>query len=459
MRSVRALVLLGALVACKERAASKVTPAGADDTAASSSSSGSSRKAGGPPGSDAAAYFSDDKGGLLKLDDGVLSSVPFARGGHPQVLKIAYRPGVGLWVLSSQGAEWLDHWEDGALDAVGANDRPSIRNLALGSEAAVWMTTDDGVARWDGRAYLRERASVVGLAASWLGSNEIAIDSRGRIWVATTEALFVRDATWRKVPLPVECKGSLGPMRAGVKGDVLISVAGGICKTDGTQSHLLRYPKGTFEDDEVVRNLAVGPDGAVVVASEDVGIVSVPTGGAIARRWTKAGLQNAGRVSHVDVDADGRAWVWVENGLFVVGPDGKTAHYPIGSSVQLPLRATASTLSWARPVLPPSTPPARGSVVGRLISHGKPAAGHRIEICPKPDTSIVIDTTPCARDVVRASAVTDGIGHFKVGPLPVGFVYTLAFESTPTVWVFNTLAGTKLEADATADAGDISFDK
>lgn len=127
--------------------------------------------------------------GLARFDGVSFSTVPAepaARLSRRWISALLTARDGALWVGTFDG--WLLRLRDGRIE-FSENVRDSIFDLIEDSGSVVWAGTRNGLLRWDGRSFSRQRDLDPPGETSW---NLLSTDTRDGLWLVTSQGLFER---------------------------------------------------------------------------------------------------------------------------------------------------------------------------------------------------------------------------------------------------------------------------
>ncbi len=221
------------------------------------------------------------------------SNLVYKVGPGPQgQMILATDRGLALWSPSPQG-EILDHWE---IYNRANSSLPDDRVLSFASQAnnAIWIGTQDGLARFDGIAWQIFHASDLGLAGEQI--NAVAMGGAGKVWIGTNAGLAVYDG---------EKWASYTSQNSGLAEDFVLSIAieprvggdwvwtgtlNGISRLDAASGKWQYFPSKAFDlGAGGISDLMVNSSGKLWASSLGGGI-SVWDGS----EWTHYRISNSG---------------------------------------------------------------------------------------------------------------------------------------------------------------------
>lgn len=209
----------------------------------------------------------------------------------------------------------------------------AVNGFAEDAFGYLWLATDDGLARYDGRNYRIWRIED-GLRDNNIWS--VHVDARNRLWIGTENAgLVMLDAERRRFHFydrrgyPQMLGGAIWCIASTPDGSVWFGTStSGLYRLapDGRMQRFLPEPGNPRSVPAASVNfLATTPDGSLWVATKD-GLA----------RWTGRGFERivlpsaASRIINgLTAEADGSLWIADSNGLLLLRrPDGRLVEQP-----------------------------------------------------------------------------------------------------------------------------------
>lgn len=322
--------------------------------------------------------------GVVRLGEGGVSAVA---GGD--VVDIHRAPDGSIWALGA-ALKRLDGEESVSLPE--AIERP--RHVALDTRGRAWIAADEEVGRWDGSTWVATPWAA--LAPDEKGyTQDLLVDRDGTVWLSTLERVYRFDGAWAAVPLPEEALSNMpGALRQDSTGAVLVASSGGVYRRDGEAWARL---------DEVDAREAFDQNGdygvrawrktAFLLGPDGEKRLSVPDG--------------ASRLTGATVDAQGRVWIATDVGAYLLGEPGwwlPLSAEGVRSDIVQIVAAGSGPAS-----LPEAPPPSMVLVQATIVQGGAPVANTPIELCPSPQMMYRGDS-PCDGSAFRAVGKTDGDG-------------------------------------------------
>lgn len=423
--ALSALLALG-LLGCGSRERGKPAPAGQPSASsggsppAASAQAPAARAYAPPPQKPLSGLFCEGEGGLWRLrpdggTDPVLAVWP-SLGGAPREPGLVREGSVGpdgsLYVAATAGIlrvgdPMVAPWYFPEGDPRGKKIQGD--HLAFGAGFALWdafhllespVFPPRGVEDFSEVEIPGEKSSIQG----------VVYDARQRLWVATSDAVHVREnGAWTRAELPA------------------YPTVKGLALWQGVAHVLLRpklaaYPDGpasprvVAELPEAGEELVAGKHGLVVLMEPRKGT----RGGRLVRLDGAAARPLAGGLDHlIGYDERGTLWGREKDGFAAIEADGRHTLWPKGS---IPVFSRGFTrychVAGGYEVLPAVNPVRHGSVKGTLVNNGKPVASARIELCEEMPWYSFSTKTPCGGHGV--SGKTDAQGAFSLGNVPIG---------------------------------------
>jgi hypothetical protein len=372
------------------------------------------------PGKPGPAYFAVRGEGVVMLDGGTFTKLE----GSPVTLvrEIVQGRDGGMYLLAYEGVMRLEGAELRLVAQSPFGSEGMLADLAIDRDGTIWGVSWKGMSFWNGSAWTTEDETVLGPDVSLMLG--VALDGRGRVWVASGNALHVReDGKWLVVDLsphwtspPAFDDVCTGP------GDVALAMAtDGLLELDAP-TMLQRFQ---IDDDIALEILGCSPTGVVGLRYNVDEVARIGVDGT-KTRWRAKQDFVAANVDDVTPDDAGRLWLATDGGVAILGPGDQKVQWKSGSVPALAGRVDVIGVAGAGPVLPTEVGPVQtGGLVGRIVQGGKPLARAKLELCPIP--SLLAKESPCAEAPTRFSTTTDANGRFAVKDVPLG-LYDLAVK-------------------------------
>lgn len=397
------------------------------------------------------AVFGVDNTGLVRVSDGKATTLV----AHRYPIKDIVINASGVVYATAIGGSWMIDG-DTVTELPKPDSVPDYDHLALAPDGALWALNHGGAHRWDGTAWSTTPGSTFGNALLY----DIAVDATNRVWVATPDVLWRRDGTtWAKVDgaFAKTKQPYFRALAVGSAGEVYASSLPGLFVHEADAWRKLPFQGSYGAIDEVVTSA----DGRLAV-SGGVGDVAVrsPAGAISTIALRKAGVQ-VDQADAMAIDASGRTWLRTDNGVVIVDAGGKVLqHWALGTVDGITGKITALAVFGKGPALPTLTTAARGTVVGKVVSKGKPVANATIELCNSP-ASLMFDGTPCSKAAIARTGKTSTDGTFSIADVPVGsYGFAVKPKSTWFVtWGTGEQCCESMESGQTYDIGSLTLDK
>jgi ligand-binding sensor domain-containing protein len=269
----------------------------------------------GPPGTTVTATANTPDGSLLLwMLKGEPSAAVFRNGQFEKVSKpvgFSRSPVLALAQLSN-GEIWVGTRDAGLFRVVGDNSRPvseglpdpKVNCLLTTRSGEIWIGTDNGLVRWNGRAL-----TTAGIPSELRSGRILALagDRQSNLWVGTNSRGLIR----------LDSRGNAWPEDAGQPADAVTALfedrEGSIWA--GRASRIERIRNAPFVAIEATKHKAVNSvfsdaTGAIWVAPADRGLLHVR--GASTRNVSEAGLAN--ETVHALAGTAGELWAGRQNG-------------------------------------------------------------------------------------------------------------------------------------------------
>jgi hypothetical protein len=395
------------------------------------------------------AYLGVEGTGLVRVDRGKAKTLVK----HPYPIRdIAIGPKGVVFAVAIGGAWSIAGDKVTALPKLGSFT--SFDKIAVGPDGVLWALDHNGVSRWDGKAWTNEPAKT--FDAKLL--RDIAVDRAGRVWVATPDYLWRLDGDrWNR--LDVKLGGSkpfFESVLAGPSGEVYVTGFNGVLVYADDKWRDLKM-QGKYSGG--MRDVAVGVDGRLATSGgvDDV-MIAAPGGAPKVVDLSAAGVK-AHRAVVGAVDGTGRTWLETDNGVAILDASGKLLQqWEPGTVAGITGKIESLAVANGGPALPELTAAARGSVVGKVVSAGKPVGGAEVEICEQPLT--MFQSTPCDSATVKRHTTTAADGTFKLADVTVGsYGFAIKPRAKWLVFIGGSSCCTALENGQTYDVGSITVDK
>lgn len=241
-------------------------------------------------------------------------------------------------------------------------------------------------------------------------ASNVVYDAKGRLWVATSDAVHVRDDNaWTKAELPAYPSVKGLALWQGVAYVLLMPKLAAY--PDGPAS-----PKVVAELPESGQQIIAGKQGLVVRMESRKNT----RGGRLLRYDGASTKPIAGEMDRlIAYDERGTLWGREKEGVAAIDSSGHHTLWPKGS---VPAWSHTFTrychVVGSYETLPVVNPVRRGSIKGSVSHNGKPVANARIEFCEEMPTISFSTKTPCGGNGVASK--TDAGGAFKLDNVPIG---------------------------------------
>ena len=361
------------------------------------------------------AWFVVRSFGLVRLDENGFQKI---EAPEENIKQIALAPDGTLWAIGYQGLYKL---QDGRLSKIGGR-RKGADAMAVGPQGDVWLADFTDVAHFDGTAWTTEPKSALEGVSLFKG---LAVDSSGRVWAASANAIHSREADgWKAADLSGlgEYQFFLESIVAGADGTLYAGEMRGLLKFSDGKWTRVSLGEDTFGWGSASQ-LAIGA-GRVVVGytlGELVGLL--PDGRLVQKQWSDE--PKGDYLYAMTVDGAGRIWVSSDAGLAVLPPGGGSTPYAPGTIPEVPGRIEMIAIAGGGPALPAVGEVRTGTVQGSIVKAGQPLAGATMELCPSPAS--MFRETPCTESPFHLTTKTTAEGVFTFENVPIG-TYGFAVE-------------------------------
>jgi hypothetical protein len=409
-----------------------------------------------PAGDPGPAFFAIDDKGVFALEGGELTQVKKAPSTLVQQMLVG--PDGKPYLLAMDGVMRIEAGTAKLVAKTSFKKTGTVDAFALGSDGHVWTAGFKGVAHWDGKAWALEDKATLGAEVRLLKG--IALDEDGKVWVASSNLLHVRDGqaagAWKEVDV-----GKLSDRKPFF--DM-------VCSDPKTGT--IYAPASSVvvkaSDVDAVEELAVRGDGLpsfgmIAFAQNGIGVLKLDSKH-VARFFEGAvttftlGTDFTGtRVHHLAIDGQGRVWVATDAGISVLGPKDERVEWKMGSIPDLAGKVKGMLVVGAGPELPSVGEVQKGTLRGKILIDGVALGDADIEMCPEPAT--LIKKSPCEESPVAFTGKTGADGSFEFEGAPLG-AYGIAVK-VGDKWK-TTLSGqygAKMKAGETHDIGALKFKK
>ncbi|MCY0993009.1 hypothetical protein OV203_38060 [Nannocystis sp. ILAH1] len=400
------------------------------------------------------AFFAVDKKGIVRLDQGKFT--PLADGPDKLIKNLHVAADGALWVLGFETIYKLPRLDAAGFKEVVRGDfreTGTIDDFFVIADDDLWVAGFGGVSHWDGKEWTREEKAAIGAGDDTIDG--LAVDRDGKLWVASSNRIHVKDeGAWSTLDLS-KIKDPLfmeGVERA----------------ADGTvyalaSATLIRLGPGPADAAAVklgggsipsYSDLALGSGGTIAARNLFDLVLSTPTRTKV---WRKKDYMSEG-VRALAVDAGGRVWVGGEIGVAILGPGDAKVEWRSGAVQELSGEVVGVAVAGAGPAELPATGPVQtGGLKGKLLRGGQPVPGVEVELCPSP--SMLFTKSPCADSSVKFTGKTDDKGEWTFAAVPLG-AYGIALKSEGKWRVtMGSDLGVDMRPGEVFDVGSVSLDK
>lgn len=402
------------------------------------------------------AFFAVDKKGVVRLDGGTFTTLSNAPDSLIKNLHVAADG--ALWVLGFETIYKLPTLDAAGFKEVakgGFQETGSIDDFFVIADDDIWAAGFGGVSHWDGKGWTKEEKATIGAGDDTIDG--IAVDREGKVWVASSNKIHVKDkGAWSTLDLSKVKNGQLfmeGVERA-PDGTVYALASGALIKLGpaASEAAAVKIGGGGYPS---YSDLAIGPDGTIAVRNLFDLVVAAP--GGVAKTWKKKDYMSEG-VRSLAVDGTGRVWVGTEIGVTILGPGDAKVEWASGAVSELSGEVVGIAVVGAGPAaLPAAGPVKTGGLKGKILRGGAAVADADVEICPSP--GMLFSKSPCADSRVKFSGKTNAQGEWQFDAVPLG-AYGIAVK-TEGKWkiTMGSNLGSEMKEGQVYDSGSITLDK
>jgi len=298
-----------------------------------------------------------------------------------------------VWVGHHDGVSFFDReWQTYPLKEIMMNEPESVyivKNIAINPNGLVWITSNKGIAMFDGTAWIDQTPSKK--IVEYPHFDHIAIASTGDVWVAKHQELIHFDGLiWQKMLFP---------------------------------------EWGVYPQDIVVDHL-----NQVWVVASNKGIFKFSE-----RQWVHYHADNSqlvtNQINSIVVDTKNRVWVGTSAGL-QIWDDNEWYHYTMHNSDIVDNDIRTIAVAGAGPsTLPFTNTKSFGGLTGRVLFEQQPVEAI-LEICIQRDRPTTNLVSYCGLEqpmIYHTKSTTDG--YFTFTDIPRGR-YFVAIQTEQTGWVY-----------------------
>ncbi|MDC0717267.1 hypothetical protein [Nannocystis bainbridge] len=400
------------------------------------------------------AFFAIDKKGIVRLDQGKFT--PLANGPDRLIKNLHVADDGALWVVGFETIYKLPTLAADEFKEVARGDfkeTGTIDELFVTADDDLWVAGFGGVSHWDGKAWTREEKATIGAGDDMVKA--IAVDRAGKVWVASSNGIHVKDrGTWSTLDLgKIKDRLFMEGIERAADGTVYALASATLIKLGPGPADAVAVKLGggsipSYSD------LALGTDGTIAARNLFDLVISTPT---TTKVWRKKDYMSEG-VRALAVDAAGRVWVGSEIGVTILGPGDAKIEWRSGAVPELSGEVVGVAVAGAGPAeLPTAGPIQTGGLKGKLLRGGQPVVGIEVELCPSP--SMMFTKSPCADSSVKFAGRTDSNGEWTFAEVPLG-AYGIAINSEGK-WriTMGSDLGVEMKPGEVFDVGSVSLDK
>jgi hypothetical protein len=364
------------------------------------------------------------------------------RGGKVTKISLGKCSNVDAIVVDKTGRAWVECW-DGVLRVDGEEavpiDAPVKRaKIELGRDGSFWLREAKPATLYKLEGDTWKKQTVPdGLDVTW----NLAVDNKGRPWVSTKSAVYVREGeAWQPAPLGKEKPEDSYPAKLVATDEGTVYVLTDAMRFVGIEDGKVGTRTYANYQEPVAR-----PGGGVIIADSGMGAGSIQIIDAKGKQersvipGQKAFFSAYG--SHNErlaADTRGRVWIGTKYGLLIIDADGSVQQWEPGRVEGLVGYAVDHVAVGGQgPELPKLGAQIRGEVKGKVSGIDKPT---KVELCPgsagfqQGAQRSFYGPTPCSGTPGVRSATTDKEGNFVFKDVPP-YAMSLLIQTNPTSWV------------------------
>jgi hypothetical protein len=319
--------------------------------------------------------------------------------------------------------------------------------------------TFKGVSHYDGKAWTTEEKANIGAGDDLLQG--VAVDPSGKVWVASTHKVHVRDGgAWKDIDLGKAGRGTLyfEGLKLAPDGSVYALASSALFHIGPALDKVEKVKLAGMNSYGSYGSLSLSTNGGLAFVDIDK-VFSLPAGGKAQVFGARASKNfQAGKMYAVAADDSGRVWVSSEGGITILGPNDAKTEWPGGSIPELTGEIRGLLVVGSGPAeLPGAGAVRKGGLTGKLLREGSPLADIPVEICPSP--SMIYSKTPCHDGAVKFSTKSDASGVWTVADVPIG-TYGIAVKMDGKWQItFGHEIGNGMKEGQVFDTGSLNLDK
>lgn len=319
---------------------------------------------------------------------------------------------------------------------VQAGEITSLNQIAVGRDGSVWAGggSPDKLYKLEKGAW-KEIKAPEGLDGTW----DLAVDDKGKAWVSTKGAVWVREGdAWQPAPLGNDKPEDSYPSKVVPTDDGTVFVLTDKMSFVGIENG--KPGSRTFPN---FQEPVARPGGGVLIVNSmgyGASIVLYDAKGSQQKTITPGDkvfldAHSSSESKRLTADRKGRVWIGTIYGLIVADADGSVQQLEpgrvpgvVGANVERVVVAGDG------PELPKLGDKVRGGVKGKVNNVDKPT---QIELCAGFSSGFdgkFYGPTPCSGQPVNRSVKTDKDGNFELKDVPP-YPMTLLIQTGATSWV------------------------